>query len=990
VTSVLHIRLLGELEVSRDGRALSLPPSKKARALLAYLVVTGRSHSRERLCDLLWDVTDDPRAALRWCLSKLRPVVDAGRTRLDASRTHVALDLADVTVDVLELKGIDRLETLPTAQLERMLQQFRGEFLEGLDLPDFAAFHAWWVAHREEHRRLHSRILAALLDRAGATPERALALARAMADLEPQDGAARALLLELLHASGRYSEAEEQSRTSRRLLGEIPTPATNTTAPAPSRRGRDEPLLVGRSDQLSTLERVVLDPADDVRGVVVYGEAGSGKSRLLSEIVRRATAQGRVVALGRGREEHPGWPYAPWVDLLASLGENTLTSELRAPVDGAGDLADASRREQRFAATVEAIDRVGSRGPLLVVIDDAQWLDSESASLCDYLVTHARHGVRIVLAARPGALADNMHAARLIRSLRRDPRFSDVVLPPLTIDEATELVVAVGAGADAARIVADAAGNPLFLIELARAPRKQAGELPKAIGQSIRDRLELLPVEHADAIRWAAVLGTRFDAILLERLLGVAPEVFVATVERLEQHGWISLAPTASAAAGFTHDVVRRAVYDGLSDPRRRLMHARVAAALAEREEDPATLAHHAALGGDAAAAAQACLLAMRRCLRLAAIPDAMAMSRRGATYARQLAEPGRTTTLLELLQPSVVSANAEELGALLAELSELTDRAMDLGALEHARLGCLSRAMLRWHEGQSVDVRRLSLQMERISRLGTPRERVLGLGEAAHCLVAIESDLPFAEALVLEGEALGRREGAETYTIPLTTAMLRAHRGELDGVDDLLGAARDLARVDGNRLGEFYVLEQRFDLELVRGRADEALMVAEETVRVAQRVREGSEAPLARALVALARLMAGSPVDAALNEALAELALVDAKQRIAYVAGRAACLELARGRRAEALGHARTALEAALAIGRPSEIAIARAALVRSTDEPGTADGERPHLRALSEVSISAFARRAVEDALVAAGDYAPRGKGAHHGARDRRARVR
>ena len=72
----LIIQTLGDLEVRRAGRSLLLPPSKKTRALLAYLAVTGRAHRRERLCSLLWDVTDDPRGALRWSLSKLRALVD--------------------------------------------------------------------------------------------------------------------------------------------------------------------------------------------------------------------------------------------------------------------------------------------------------------------------------------------------------------------------------------------------------------------------------------------------------------------------------------------------------------------------------------------------------------------------------------------------------------------------------------------------------------------------------------------------------------------------------------------------------------------------------------------------------------------------------------------------------------------------------------------------------------------------------------------------
>ena len=72
----LELRLLGEMTLTRDGEPLALPQSKKTRALLAYLAVTGRPHRRERLCSLLWDVPDDPRGALRWSLSKLRSVVD--------------------------------------------------------------------------------------------------------------------------------------------------------------------------------------------------------------------------------------------------------------------------------------------------------------------------------------------------------------------------------------------------------------------------------------------------------------------------------------------------------------------------------------------------------------------------------------------------------------------------------------------------------------------------------------------------------------------------------------------------------------------------------------------------------------------------------------------------------------------------------------------------------------------------------------------------
>ena len=82
----LHIRLLGELQLSRGGEVLPLPQSRKTRALLCYLILTPGPQRREKLCELLWQVPDDPRGSLRWSLSKLRPLVnDEGAERMDAN-----------------------------------------------------------------------------------------------------------------------------------------------------------------------------------------------------------------------------------------------------------------------------------------------------------------------------------------------------------------------------------------------------------------------------------------------------------------------------------------------------------------------------------------------------------------------------------------------------------------------------------------------------------------------------------------------------------------------------------------------------------------------------------------------------------------------------------------------------------------------------------------------------------------------------------------
>src|SRR5712692_10466262 len=96
----LEIRLLGKLDVLRDGRPLPLPPSKKTRALLAYLATSARPQMRAHLCELLWDGPDDPRAALRWSLTKIRPLLDEeGATRLVADHERAWFEPCGASVD---------------------------------------------------------------------------------------------------------------------------------------------------------------------------------------------------------------------------------------------------------------------------------------------------------------------------------------------------------------------------------------------------------------------------------------------------------------------------------------------------------------------------------------------------------------------------------------------------------------------------------------------------------------------------------------------------------------------------------------------------------------------------------------------------------------------------------------------------------------------------------------------------------------------------
>jgi len=215
---------LGNLAVVRERTRMQLPPSKKTRALLAYLAVTARPHSRARLCAMFWAVPDDPRAALRWSLSRLRPLVDEDDCRrIVADREQVGFDLDRVTVDILSLRGVARngADSISTDALRQATEALEGDFLEGLDLPDCQEFQSWCLGEREETRRLRVRLLTALVTRLEGVPDEALPHARALSLLEPANEAAQATLLRLLRAAGRWREAEEQFQRAQRRLGEF-------------------------------------------------------------------------------------------------------------------------------------------------------------------------------------------------------------------------------------------------------------------------------------------------------------------------------------------------------------------------------------------------------------------------------------------------------------------------------------------------------------------------------------------------------------------------------------------------------------------------------------------------------------------------------------------------------------------------------------------------------------------------------------------------
>ena len=1005
--ATLELRFLGEMEIVRGGDHLALPPSKKTRGLLAYLALSGRPHRRDRLCSLLWDVADDPRGALRWSLSRLRALVDEpDRPRIRAPRDSVAFEAQGAWIDVLALKKrcAAGLDGATVEELAGLAREFRGELLEGLDLGDFLDFQAWCVAEREEARKLHATLLRALVGRLAGDPEAALSHARTLASIDPLDEATRAGLVRLLAATGRRSEAEQQYEAALRLLKELRGAVSgeleaawqgsrgsvastralhekeSTAPPSPRAASR----LVGRRAEWEKLERAVDEAVRERREHVLLltGEPGLGKTRLLDELRERVRERGGTVLEGRAFEAEAGRPFGPWIDALRQLPPGAVVPGLGAdlgallPELARGDAAPPSR-DRLFGAVVELLAARGaSAPPVVVALDDVQWLDAASAELLHFVARTSRHRCLLfALTARAGELHDNETVQRTLRGLREMGLLEEIRLAPLGQEETRELLRAVAPDVDAEAAFAESGGNPLFALEVARSLPDREGPLPGSLVELIRHRVERLPSEAGDLLRWAAVLGCSFDVDRLSELMALEFDRLLAGLELVERHALLRAHGNGRPGAGayeFTHEVVRRAVYSDLSHPRRRLMHLRVAERLGRAEAGEtvaAELAHHAALAGEDALAARACAAAGRRFLRQFANAEAWAIVRRGRHHAADVAEPERTQLLIELLQVELQARRPADVRAAAAELEALAERALDQASAEHARLGFHLLAYLRWEEGELADAQRHMMRAEVVSRAGDEKAQVVAMAEAARCLVLLERELPRAEALALEASARSGRVGVRPPAIADAQGMLRQHQGRLEEAAELFQQARLDARRTGDPMGEFQALEHLVVLRQQQKAWADALRLGAELDTLGGKLREGSEAPFARALLALSRHALGEAgAGEALDTSLEELRVADAKLRLAYALTRAARVDLERGDPRRARARAEEARRTVGALGRPTEALLAGVTLTRACRQTGDeAEAERV-LGELGRVALpeaAAVARLELEELL-------------------------
>ena len=267
----VHVRMLGHMTVSRDGAPLALPSSRKVRALIAYLALAPRAVTRSQLCELLWDVPNDPRGELRWCLSKARGILDEpGRQRIQTQGDTVALDLTDCSVDAIEISRVIEkgVASFAPERLRKLCSLFAGDFLEGLEIDRSPQFHGWLVAQRRRFRGCQTAVLEHLAG--SASGDEVFGYLEQWLELAPFDQRVHELLLNALGRGGRIREGEEHLAATIRSYeaeGLDSAPIRDAWRSARARPAPPAPLAAVASTVVPTPPPAPVSPASNPDGI---------------------------------------------------------------------------------------------------------------------------------------------------------------------------------------------------------------------------------------------------------------------------------------------------------------------------------------------------------------------------------------------------------------------------------------------------------------------------------------------------------------------------------------------------------------------------------------------------------------------------------------------------------------------------------------------------------------------------------------------------
>jgi len=608
ITGRLLLRQAGRFELPA-GATVGLEP--KDALLLAFLALEG-SAPRSRVAALLGPDVDDERARANLRQRLLRLKRTAGlELVVGSTQAELAAGIAH------DLDGTHELLTAVAPE-------------------DAAGFGEWFEAQRERrHRAAFARRMAAAGEAQDAGDfEAAVLHAAALVELDPWSEQAHRQLIAAHYLAGdtgaalaafdrcirflREEVGAEPSRETLALRERIEQSARR--APEAARRVVPvtvlrPPRLIGRERELGALAAAWAEG----RAAVVLGEAGMGKSWLVTDFAR---AQGRV-AIVSARPGDERVAYALATRLLRQLPREAMAGlddtvrvqlGLLLPEYGdAGPLETDAQRVRFFNAIASA---VASAAGLLdgVVVDDLHFADEASAELVRYLCVDSP--LHWLFAGRPAELGAAARA--LAGALAEPPGQAALQLKPLDLPHLSELIASLGLGdlvneGHVATLMRHAGGNPLYVLESIKswlAQRVPGGGAQLPVVENVRAliarRVGQLSADAVRLARCAAVAGQDFSADVAAHVLGVRPLDLVDAWSELE-------AAQIFRDGAFVHDVIGEAALASVPAPIARQLHAEIARYLGERNGEPARVAGHWLAAGQWGAAGTALVEAALR-----------------------------------------------------------------------------------------------------------------------------------------------------------------------------------------------------------------------------------------------------------------------------------------------------------------------------------------------------------------------------------------
>jgi ATP/maltotriose-dependent transcriptional regulator MalT len=638
--------------------------------------------------------------------------------------------------------------------------------------------------------------------------------------------------------------------------------------------------FVGRIGELAELEHALRDASDGRPAVVLLGgESGIGKTRLVSEFARRVTEEDPHAALvlrGEGVEQREGeLPYAPLLSALRPLARTHhpalahLSPSSRAELatllpaladDGAGRSPERDPGDQLrlFEAVLELLDLIGASTPVAFVLEDMHWADRSTRALTAHLARNLRsEHVLLLLTYRTDEL-HRRHALRpLLAELQRLECTRRIELEPLDRDELAEIledILGERPGEQLVeRVFARSEGNPLYTEELLAAGLDGRGATPRTLRDAFMLRIERLP---ADAQRVVRVIA-------IARRMGEETIAALTGMERGQLNEALREAVSAQVLVTddedrfvFRHALLGEALYEDLLPGERSELHLALARVLEQRTsssrdaeaELTARTAYHYAAAGDQSSALAAMVKAARAAGRVHAYGEAADLAERALELWPRVPDPAGLTGLdhVELVALAAAahsrSAELERSEVLLREGLRELDPHNDPRRYS-ALLGRLARtqwALNRGQEGVKTAERALAL-LPADER--TP-ERTLLLSWLARTRFLRGR---FREALRDAEEALEAARALDDHYAEIeilnTLGMVTIALGQVDEGVGHLRRAIELARAEGELEDLAYAYSNLAEYLALAGRVEEALQTAQEGLAaIPRRLRDAHD----------------------------------------------------------------------------------------------------------------------------------------------------